>query len=245
MRCGIRAYEEDVYTTDPPYFGAACHISSLGWQLMQACGSGLWRCLPYSALGLGPRGWGLMQGCGSGCVVGTCNEVTAVSPAHGRTEEDRPGVPPGAVRVSAPPTSTPLTAVSVSRDGPPLSTLPDPDVVMEGDGFDGPDGQALIGRLQWDGSSDISPSDSASSKASTNNSDSKKPKKKKKPSLGLNSSGGGVGGVGGGVGGGVVVGSSAGGGGSSSSQGSLVLPSRKKKPKLPAPPTPSIYDDMK
>lgn len=45
------------------------------------------------------------------------------------------------------------------------STLPDPDTVAENDGFDASDAQALIGRLQWDGS-DISPSDSASSKAS-------------------------------------------------------------------------------
>uniref|UniRef100_A0A3B3T7B6 Ataxin-7-like protein 3 n=1 Tax=Paramormyrops kingsleyae TaxID=1676925 RepID=A0A3B3T7B6_9TELE len=64
------------------------------------------------------------------------------------------------------------------------SSLPDVDGVVENDGYDVPDGQALMSRLQWDGSSDISPSDSASSKASTNNSDSKKPKKKKKPSLG-------------------------------------------------------------
>ncbi|KAG7459760.1 hypothetical protein MATL_G00214080 [Megalops atlanticus] len=120
--------------------------------------------------------------------------------------------------------------------GPSASTLPDADAVVEGDGFDGPDAQALIGRLQWDGSSDISPSDSASSKASTNNSDSKKPKKKKKPSLGLNSAGGGGSGVGGGVG--------SSGGGTGGSQGGLGLSSRKKKPKLPAPPTPSIYDDM-
>lgn len=46
------------------------------------------------------------------------------------------------------------------------SMLPDPDSVMESDGYDVSDGQVLMGRLQWDGSSDISPSDSASSKAS-------------------------------------------------------------------------------
>ncbi|XP_023684942.1 ataxin-7-like protein 3 isoform X3 [Paramormyrops kingsleyae] len=121
------------------------------------------------------------------------------------------------------------------------SSLPDVDGVVENDGYDVPDGQALMSRLQWDGSSDISPSDSASSKASTNNSDSKKPKKKKKPSLGLNS--GTCGGPGSGSCAAVGAGTTGSGGGGSS-QGSLGLPSRKKKPKLPAPPTPSIYDDM-
>ncbi|XP_048859085.1 ataxin-7-like protein 3 isoform X2 [Brienomyrus brachyistius] len=125
--------------------------------------------------------------------------------------------------------------------GPAASSLPDVDGVVESDGYDVPDGQALMSRLQWDGSSDISPSDSASSKASTNNSDSKKPKKKKKASLGLNS--GTCGGPGSGSG--AVVGAgTTGSGGGGSSQGGLGLPSRKKKPKLPAPPTPSIYDDM-
>ncbi|KAJ8284341.1 hypothetical protein COCON_G00031910 [Conger conger] len=114
--------------------------------------------------------------------------------------------------------------------GPAASALPDMDGVEESDGYDASDGQALMSRLHWDGSSDISPSDSASSKASTNNSDSKKPKKKK-PSLGLNSAGGG-----GGVGGA--------GGGSSSSQGGLGPSNRKKKPKLVTGPTTSIYDDM-
>ncbi|KPP80203.1 ataxin-7-like protein 3-like, partial [Scleropages formosus] len=127
--------------------------------------------------------------------------------------------------------------VRVFLPGPSASTLPDVDAVVESDGYDVSDGQTLMNRLQWDGSSDISPSDSASSKASTNNSDSKKPKKKKKPSLGLSSSG--TGGTGGGTGGGPGTAGSG-----SSSQGVLSLPSRKKKPKLPAPPTPSIYDDM-
>ncbi|MFT7799074.1 ataxin-7-like protein 3 isoform X2 [Arapaima gigas] len=125
--------------------------------------------------------------------------------------------------------------------GPSASALPDIDAVVESDGYDVSDGQALMSRLQWDGSSDISPSDSASSKASTNNSDSKKPKKKKKPSLGLSSSG--VGGPAGGPGGGPGT-TGGGGGSSSSSQGVLSLSSRKKKPKLPAPATPNIYDDM-
>lgn len=114
--------------------------------------------------------------------------------------------------------------------GPAASALPDMDGVEESDGYDAPDGQALMSRLHWDGSSDISPSDSASSKASTNNSDSKKPKKKK-PSLGLNSAGGGGGG-------------GVGGGGSSCSQGGLGPSNRKKKPKLATAPSTSIYDDM-
>ncbi|XP_055754197.1 ataxin-7-like protein 3 isoform X3 [Salvelinus fontinalis] len=111
------------------------------------------------------------------------------------------------------------------------SSLPDADTMVESDCYDASDGQVLMSRLQWDGSSDISPSDSASSKASTNNSDSKKPKKKK-TSLGLNSTGGGGGG-------------GSGSGGGSSSQSSLVgLSNRKKKPKLPVPPAPSIYDNL-
>ncbi len=152
--------------------------------------------------------------------------------------------------------------------------LPDSETMLENDGYDAPDGQLIMSRLQWDGSSDISPSDSASSKASeffherfskttcsvfvffhlftvsfsgTNNSESKRPKKKKKPStLTLTTTGGG----------GerdkgqerergdrerVVVG---GGSGSSSSQNALGLSSRKKRPKLPVPPAPSIYDDL-
>ncbi|ROL27929.1 Ataxin-7-like protein 3 [Anabarilius grahami] len=128
------------------------------------------------------------------------------------------------------------------------STLPDSDTMLENDGYDAPDGQLLMSRLQWDGSSDISPSDSASSKASTNNSESKRPKKKKKPStLSLTAAGGGgerdkgqerergdrerVAGGGSGS-------------GSSSSQNALGLSSRKKRPKLPVPPAPSIYDDL-
>ena len=46
------------------------------------------------------------------------------------------------------------------------SSLPDADSVVESDGYDASDGQGLMSRLQWDGSSDISPTDSASSKAS-------------------------------------------------------------------------------
>lgn len=126
------------------------------------------------------------------------------------------------------------------------STLPDSETMLENDGYDAPDGQLIMSRLQWDGSSDISPSDSASSKASTNNSESKRPKKKKKPStLTLTTTGGG----------GErdkgqerergdrerAVGS---GSGSSSSQNPQGLSIRKKRPKLPIPPIPSIYDDL-
>lgn len=46
------------------------------------------------------------------------------------------------------------------------SLLPDADAVIESDSFDIPDGQTLISHLQWEDSPDISPTDSASSKAS-------------------------------------------------------------------------------
>ncbi|XP_036445118.1 ataxin-7-like protein 3 isoform X1 [Colossoma macropomum] len=143
-------------------------------------------------------------------------------------------------------------AVRVFLLGPSASALPDPESALENDGYDTPDGQLIMSRLQWDGSSDISPSDSASSKASTNNSDSKRPKKKKKPgSLLVSSAGGGErekGGErererGGGGGGGGSSGSGLG-GASSSSQNALALSNRKKRPRLPAPPAPSIYDDL-
>uniref|UniRef100_A0A672NUN3 Ataxin-7-like protein 3 n=1 Tax=Sinocyclocheilus grahami TaxID=75366 RepID=A0A672NUN3_SINGR len=121
------------------------------------------------------------------------------------------------------------------------SMLPDSETMLENDGYDAPDGQLIMSRLQWDGSSDISPSDSASSKASINNSESKRPKKKNKPStLTLTTTGGG----------GErdkgqererVVG---GGSGSSNAQNALGLSIRKKRPKLPIPPAPSIYDDL-
>lgn len=96
--------------------------------------------------------------------------------------------------------------------------------------FDVSESQALMSRLQWDGSSDISPSDSASSKASTNNSETRKSKKKKPSHMSLVSSGGGSSGGGGG-----------GGGGGSSSSTLSMSSNKKKKPK---PLTPSIYDDM-
>ncbi|XP_078501322.1 ataxin-7-like protein 3 isoform X3 [Lissotriton helveticus] len=101
--------------------------------------------------------------------------------------------------------------------------------------FDVSESQALMSRLQWDGSSDISPSDSASSKASTNNSETRKSKKKKPNHMSLVSGGGGSSGGGGAGGGG------GGGGGGSSSSTLSMSSSKKKKPK---PLTPSIYDDM-
>ncbi|XP_050790692.1 ataxin-7-like protein 3 isoform X2 [Gopherus flavomarginatus] len=64
------------------------------------------------------------------------------------------------------------------------SSLPEAEGSVENEGFDMSESQAIMSRLQWDGSSDISPSDSASSKASTNNSESRKTKKKK-PHLSL------------------------------------------------------------
>ncbi|RXM98655.1 Ataxin-7-like protein 3 [Acipenser ruthenus] len=45
-------------------------------------------------------------------------------------------------------------------------SLPEPETSVENDSYDPSENQALMSRLQWDGSSDISPSDSASSKAS-------------------------------------------------------------------------------
>ncbi|XP_075894589.1 ataxin-7-like protein 3 isoform X2 [Nelusetta ayraudi] len=121
--------------------------------------------------------------------------------------------------------------------------LPDADPAVDNEGFDIPDGQTLLSRLQWEDSPDVSPTDSASSKASTNHLDSRRPKKKKRASLGL---GPGAGGGGGQVVGGVLTG---GGGGSSSSsssisQGNPGVPTKKKRPKLPAPSIPSIFDNL-
>ncbi|XP_029944429.1 ataxin-7-like protein 3 isoform X2 [Salarias fasciatus] len=120
--------------------------------------------------------------------------------------------------------------------------LPDGDAALENDGFDVPDGQSLMSRLQWEDSPDVSPTDSASSKASANHSDSRRPKKKKRPSLGLISGaaggGGGAAGGGGGAGGSVTI------GGSTSSQNNVSLMTKKKRPKLPAPSISNIYDDL-
>lgn len=140
--------------------------------------------------------------------------------------------------------------------GPSAPPLPDADPVMESDSFDIPDGQSLMSRLQWEDSPDVSPSDSASSKASTNHSDSRRPKKKKRTERSLNSGvgGGGVGG-GGGSGGASAAGPSggngSGGGGNSSSnnssgsnsQSNISLSSKKKRPKPSGPSMSSIYDD--
>lgn len=144
--------------------------------------------------------------------------------------------------------------------------LPSADAAVESDGFDIPDGQTLMSRLQWEDSPDISPTDSSSSKASkeasvrlrqtrlgyvthgidaflvaltgTNHSDSRRPKKKKK-SLSLNSTGGGGGGGGGG---GLTGGSSS--SCSNISQMNISLSTKKKRPKLSAPPISSIYDEL-
>lgn len=59
--------------------------------------------------------------------------------------------------------STGRVCVWVSCNRP---SLPDADAVVENDSFDIPDGQTLMSRLQWEDSPDISPTDSASSKAS-------------------------------------------------------------------------------
>ncbi|OWK53127.1 Ataxin-7-like protein 3 [Lonchura striata] len=48
----------------------------------------------------------------------------------------------------------------------PSASLPEAEAGVENDSFEVAESQALMSRLQWDGSSDISPSDSASSKAS-------------------------------------------------------------------------------
>uniref|UniRef100_A0A3Q3MXT3 Ataxin-7-like protein 3 n=1 Tax=Mastacembelus armatus TaxID=205130 RepID=A0A3Q3MXT3_9TELE len=120
-------------------------------------------------------------------------------------------------------------AVRVFLLGPSASLLPSADAAVENDSFDIPDGQSLMSRLQWDDTSDISPTDSASSKASTNHSDSRRPKKKKKTSLGLNSGGGG--------GGGCPTGSSI-------SQSNISLSTKKKRPKVATPSISSIYDDL-
>ncbi|XP_054032789.1 ataxin-7-like protein 3 isoform X1 [Dryobates pubescens] len=129
----------------------------------------------------------------------------------------------------------------------PSASLPEAEGSVENDSFEVAESQALMSRLQWDGSSDISPSDSASSKATQEgmdrqttqshlqepleqlvthlppgvgrtfwgtNNSESRKTKKKKPHLGLVSGAPGLG------------------------------SSKKKKPKPPAPHTPSIYDDI-
>ncbi|KAM6174922.1 ataxin-7-like protein 3 isoform 2-T2 [Erethizon dorsatum] len=103
----------------------------------------------------------------------------------------------------------------------PSAVLPEVESSLDNDSFDMADSQALLSRLQWDGSSDLSPSDSGSSKTSDNqgwglgssSSESRKAKKKK-AHLGLAGAASGLG------------------------------AGKKKRPKPPAPPTPSIYDDI-
>lgn len=164
------------------------------------------------------------------------------------------------VRVSFP------SSALVPRDRP---LLPDGDAAGDNDGFDIPDGQTLMSRLQWEDSPDISPTDSASSKASKEGGDvphadtghyfsrrdgremhfpvsltgtnhSDSRKPKKKKRTSLV--------LGPGAGGGVLTGGvgGSGGGGSSSSnpQSNAVAPTKKKRPKLPASSIPSIYDDL-
>ncbi|CAM9846901.1 unnamed protein product, partial [Bubo scandiacus] len=63
----------------------------------------------------------------------------------------------------------------------PSASLPEAESSVENDSFEVAESQALMSRLQWDGSSDISPSDSASSKASTNNSESPQNQEEKTP----------------------------------------------------------------
>ncbi|KAM9784314.1 ataxin-7-like protein 3 isoform X2 [Syngnathus typhle] len=129
------------------------------------------------------------------------------------------------------------------------SSLPDPDATAESDGFElqgdgggggggGGGAHNLISRLQWEDSPEISPTDSASSRASTNHSDPRRPKKKKRTSLILNSTSGGGGG-GEGTSGSLTSGSNGG-----VSQSNVSLPAKKKRPKPPAPSICSIYNDL-
>lgn len=147
--------------------------------------------------------------------------------------------------------------------------LPDGDAAADNDGFDIPDGQTLMSRLQWEDSPDISPSDSASSKASKEGGDvphtgtghyfsrrdsreihfsvsltgtnhSDSRKPKKKKRTSL-----GLGPGAGGGGGGVLTGAvGVSGGGSSNPQSNAVAPTKKKRPKLPASSIPGIYDNL-
>ncbi|XP_061701465.1 ataxin-7-like protein 3 isoform X2 [Syngnathoides biaculeatus] len=116
-----------------------------------------------------------------------------------------------------------------------------PDATAESDAFelqgDGGGAQNLISRLQWEDSPEISPTDSASSRASTNHSDARRPKKKKRTTLALNSTAGG--------GGEGTSGSLTSGGNGGVSHMNMNLAAKKKRPKLPAPPSiSSIYDNL-
>ncbi|XP_037112043.1 ataxin-7-like protein 3 isoform X1 [Syngnathus acus] len=146
-------------------------------------------------------------------------------------------------------------SVRVFLLGPSASSLPDPDATAESDGFElqgdggggggggGGGAHNLISRLQWEDSPEISPTDSASSRASTNHSDPRRPKKKKRTSLILNSTSGGGGGGGGGGGEG-TSGSLTSGSNGGVSQSNVSLPAKKKRPKPPAPSISSIYNDL-
>ncbi|XP_061605659.1 ataxin-7-like protein 3 isoform X2 [Phyllopteryx taeniolatus] len=116
-----------------------------------------------------------------------------------------------------------------------------PDATAESNTFelqgDSGGAQNLISRLQWEDSPEISPTDSASSRASTNHSDTRRPKKKKRTSLALNSTAGG--------GGEGTSGNLTSGGNGGVSHSNISLAAKKKRPKLPAPPSiSSIYDDL-
>ncbi|KAM8824010.1 ataxin-7-like protein 3 isoform 1-T1 [Synchiropus picturatus] len=122
-------------------------------------------------------------------------------------------------------------AVRVFLLGPSAPPLPDPVSAPDSDGFDIPDGQTLMSRLQWEDSPDVSPSDSASSKTSTNHSDPRRPLKKKRTPEG----------------GGESLSGGGGSGGSSSSGGSqsnINLPNKKKRHKLSTPLLSSVYNDL-
>ncbi|XP_077590115.1 ataxin-7-like protein 3 isoform X2 [Stigmatopora nigra] len=119
------------------------------------------------------------------------------------------------------------------------SSLPDADAMVESGTFDlqGDAGgsQNLISRLQWEDSPEVSPTDSASSRASTNHSDPRRPKKKKRTSLAMNSAAGASEGTSGNL---------SSGSNGTVSQSNVSLPTKKKRPKLPAPSISSIYDDL-
>ncbi|XP_077475140.1 ataxin-7-like protein 3 isoform X1 [Stigmatopora argus] len=130
-------------------------------------------------------------------------------------------------------------SVRVFLLGPSASSLPDADGMAESGTFDlqgdagGP--QNLISRLQWEDSPEVSPTDSASSRASTNHSDPRRPKKKKRTSLAMNSAAGASEGTSGNL---------SSGSNGTVSQSNVGLPTKKKRPKLPAPSISSIYDDL-
>lgn len=84
------------------------------------------------------------------------------SPARSRGAGLSPWGPPhidgGSVSTPSRGLGTPITPLPRS--------LPEAEGSVENDSFEVAESQAIMSRLQWDGSSDISPSDSASSKAS-------------------------------------------------------------------------------